>query len=182
MIDNQRRVLVAYAGWAGSTAGVAERIAEVMNRSGFAAEARRAGDVKDVAAFDAVVLGAAVRAGKLHPDARKFAARNTAELNSRPFAAFVVCLAMTSADEKGRAQAETYLEPVRRMVRPACEGRFAGAYDPQKLGFLGRQVMRMIKAAPGDFRKWDEIETWAAGLVPLFSTRPAQAEARFPAS
>jgi menaquinone-dependent protoporphyrinogen oxidase len=173
MTDTKPKVLVAYATWAGSTAGVAERIAEVLNRNGFAAEALRARDVPGTSAYSAVVLGAAVHAGKLHPDALKFAGRNTADLNSKPFAAFVVCLAMTAADEKGRAQAAAYLEPVRQKVRPVCEGRFAGAYDPTKVNIVMRTIMdKMIKAPPGDFRRWDEIETWAASLVPLLGRQP----------
>ena len=171
MSDKPPKMLVAYATWAGSTAEVAERVAEVLNRNGLSAGAMRAREVKDVAAYDAVVLGTPVRAGRPHPDALRFAARNAAELNSKPFAAFVVCLAMSSPDEQGRAQAENYLEPVRQKARPVCEGRFAGAYDPQKLNVITRQIMKMIKAQPGDFRKWDEIEAWAAGLVPLFGAK-----------
>jgi hypothetical protein len=30
-----------------------------------------------------------------------------------------------------------------------------------------------MKAESGDFRKWDEVEAWAASLAPLFSARPA---------
>ncbi len=173
MTDTKPKVLVAYATWAGSTAGIAERIAEVLNRNGCAAEAMRARDVRDAAAYEAVVLGSPVHAGRLHPNALKFAGRNATDLKSKPFAAFVVCLAMTATDEKGPAQAAGYLEPVRQKVMPVCEGRFAGAYDPQKAGFLARQIMKMIKASPGDFRKWDEIESWATSLVPLLSQRPA---------
>jgi menaquinone-dependent protoporphyrinogen oxidase len=171
MTDTKRRVLVAYATWAGSTAGVAERIAEVINRSGLAAEAKRAREVKDTAAYDAVVLGTAVHAGKLHPDALKFLDRNKAALEAKPLAAFVVCLAMKDGDEKVRATAATYLDPLRLRVKPVSEGLFAGAYAPEKLGFVVRQIMRMIKAPPGDFRKWDEIEAWAVSLAPLFAAR-----------
>jgi len=171
MTDTKRRVLVAYATWAGSTAGVAERIAEVINRSGLAAEAKRAREVKDTAAYDAVVLGTAVHAGKLHPDALKFLDRNKAALEAKPLAAFVVCLAMKDGDEKGRATAATYLDPLRLRVKPVSEGLFAGAYAPEKLGFVVRQIMRMIKAPPGDFRKWDEIEAWAVSLAPHFAAR-----------
>jgi menaquinone-dependent protoporphyrinogen oxidase len=175
MTDTKSKVLVAYATWAGSTAGIAERIAEVLNRNGFAAEAVRARDVRDASRYDAVVLGTAVHAGRLHRDALKFAGRNAAALGTKPFAAFVVCLAMTATDEKGRTQAATYLEPVRRQAKPMSEGYFAGAYDPQKAGFVARQIMKMIKAPPGDFRKWDEIETWATSLIPLLGSRPATA-------
>jgi menaquinone-dependent protoporphyrinogen oxidase len=169
MTDTSRKVLVAYASWAGSTADVAERIAEVLNGSGFAAEAVRAKDVRDLSSYDAVVLGTAVHAGKLHPDALKFARRNAADLGSKPFAAFVVCLAMKGSDEKARATAAAYLEPVRQQVKPLSEGLFAGAYDPQKLDFVLRQIMKMIKAPPGDFRKWDDVEAWASSLAPLFA-------------
>ena len=171
MTDTKRRVLVAYATWAGSTAGVAERIAEVINRSGLAAEAKRAREVKDTAAYDAVVLGTAVHAGKLHPDALKFLDRNKAALEAKPLAAFVVRLAMKDGDEKVRATAATYLDPLRLRVKPVSEGLFAGAYAPEKLGFVVRQIMRMIKAPPGDFRKWDEIEAWAVSLAPHFAAR-----------
>ena len=169
MTDAKRKVLVAYATRAGSTAGVAERVAGVLNQSGFSAEAVNAKQVGDVGSYDAVVVGSAVRAGKLMPEVLKFLDKNKAALESKPLAAFIVCLAMKDGDEKGRATADTYLDPLRLRVRPASEGLFAGAYDPEKLGFGVRQVMKMMKAPPGDFRKWDQVEAWAAGLVPLFA-------------
>jgi menaquinone-dependent protoporphyrinogen oxidase len=171
MTDKTRKALVAYATWAGSTAGIAERIAEVLNRNGLTAEALPAKQVRDTASYGAVVLGGAVHAGKLHPDAVKFARRNKADLDAKPFAAFVVCLTMKESDDKSRTTASAYLDPVREHVKPASEGLFAGAYDPNKLGFVARTIMKMTKAPPGDFRKWDEIEAWAASLTPLFASR-----------
>jgi menaquinone-dependent protoporphyrinogen oxidase len=173
MTDTNRKVLVAYATWAGSTVGVAERIAEVLNRNGFAAEALRARDVPDTSSYSAVVLGSPVHAGRPKSEALKFLEQNRADLTSKPFAAFVVCLAAKGSDEKSQATAAAYLEPVRTQVKPLSEGIFAGAYDPAKVNFVLRTVMdKMIKAPPGDFRKWEEIEAWAASLVPLFAARP----------
>ena len=172
MTDNPRKVLVAYATWAGSTAGVAERIAEVLNRNGLTAEAVRAKEVRDISPYGAVVLGSSVHAGKLHPDALKFARRNAAGLGAKPFAAFIVCLAMKGSDEKARATAAAYLDPVRLQVKPLSEGLFAGALNLDKLGFVERTIMKAMKAESGDFRKWDDVEAWAASLAPLFAARP----------
>jgi menaquinone-dependent protoporphyrinogen oxidase len=123
-------VLVAYGTRAGSTAGVAERVAEVLNRNGFSAQAAEAKKVKDTASYDAVVLGSSVRAGKLKPEVLKFLDKNIADLSAKPFAAFVVCLTMKDSDEKSRTTAGAYLGPVRLRVKPLSEGLFAGAYDP----------------------------------------------------
>ncbi len=173
MTNTTRKVLVAYGTRAGSTAGVAERVADVLNRNGFAAQAVDVKKVKDAASYDAVVLGSSVRASKLKPEVLKFLDKNEAVLNAKPFAAFVVCLAMTGTDEKSRTTASSYLDPVRLRAKPLSEGLFAGTYDPAKADFVTRTIMKMIKATPGDHRKWDEIEAWAAGLAPLFSSSPA---------
>lgn len=172
MADARKRVLVAYATRAGSTAGVAERVAEVLSSNGFAAEAVNVKKAGDVASCDAVVVGSAVRAGKLMPEVLKFLDKNKTALAAKPLATFVVCLAMKDWDEKGRATAGPYLAPVRERVKPLSEGLFGGAYDPDKVGFVERQILKMIKAPSGDFRRWDEIEAWATGLTPLFSPRP----------
>ncbi len=170
MTDAKRKVLVAYGTHAGSTAGVAERVAEILNRSGLAAEAVRAKEARDVGSYDAVIIGSAIRAGKLMPEVLRFVDKNRGILEAKPLAAFIVCLAMKDGDEKGRATAGPYLDPLRLLVKPVSEGLFAGVYDPAKVNFVMRTIMdKMVKAPPGDFRKWDKIETWAAGLVPLFT-------------
>jgi menaquinone-dependent protoporphyrinogen oxidase len=155
MVDTTKKVLVAYGTRAGSTAGVAERISDVLKRGGFAAEAIPANEVRDVASYGAIVLGSAVRAGKLMPEALRFLDKNRAAIAARPFAAFIVCLTMKDTDEKSRTAASAYLEPVRARVKPLSEGLFAGVMDSPQ----------------GDYRKWDEVEAWAAELVPPFSVR-----------
>ena len=170
MTDTTKKVLVAYGTRAGSTASVAERVAAVLKSNGFAAEALPADKVRDVASYGAVVLGSAVRAGKLMPEALKFVEKNKAAIAARPFAAFVVCLTMKECDEKSRAAASAYLEPVRLRSKPLSEGLFGGVMDLAKLGVFERTIMKAMKAPQGDYRNWTEVEAWAAGLVPLFGT------------
>ena len=52
-------VLVAYASRHGATQGIAERIAQTLEKSGVTAEARPAATIKGVAGYDAFVIGSA---------------------------------------------------------------------------------------------------------------------------
>ena len=108
-------VLVTYATRSGSTTGIAERIAAALKGRGIAVEVRPVKEVKDPAGYRAIVLGSPVRAGREMPEALKFAQRHQAALGERPFAAFVVCLAMTEPTEANCATALAYLEPIRAL-------------------------------------------------------------------
>jgi menaquinone-dependent protoporphyrinogen oxidase len=65
-------ILVAYASRAGSTAGVAEAIGQTLAESGAHVEVRRMQDVKDLAAYRAVVAGSAIQGGHWLPEAMHF--------------------------------------------------------------------------------------------------------------
>ncbi len=78
------RVLVAYASKLGSTAEIAEAIAQVLRDGGHHALAVPARDVTTLESWDAVVLGSAVYAAYWQRDARKFTERFHDELKARP--------------------------------------------------------------------------------------------------
>lgn len=79
-----RSVLVAYGTTNGSTARIAETIAEVLRKEGMPAEAVPARSVTDVSSYDAVVVGGGLYAGRWHKDARRFVRRHGRELAERP--------------------------------------------------------------------------------------------------
>ena len=45
-------------------------------------------------------------------------------------------------------------------------GLFAGALDYKKLPLLLKLILKAMKTHEGDFRDWEEIHAWAAGLRP----------------
>jgi menaquinone-dependent protoporphyrinogen oxidase len=49
---------------------------------------------------------------------------------------------------------------------------FAGKLDRTGLNLLERAAVRAAKATDGDFRDWEEIRSWAAGIA-----KPLTAEA-----
>ena len=66
------RVLMAYGSKHGATAEIAEAIGEMIREAGLDVDVLRAGAVKDLAPYAAVVLGIAVYAGRWHKEAVRF--------------------------------------------------------------------------------------------------------------
>jgi len=161
------KILVTYASKCGSTGEVAEEIGQVLCKSGIEAEVRLAKDVDDVNGYQAVVVGSAVRMGQWLPEATKFIETHRDALSRVPVAYFTVCMTMQEDTEENRREVMGYLEPVRAMVQPRDVGLFAGAMDYGKLPFVFRLMIKAMKVPEGDFRDWDSIRDWAAGLRPL---------------
>src|SRR4051794_24607977 len=84
------RVLVGHASAAGSTAGIAERIAGTLREAGLEADARPLGPGVSVDDVDAVVLGSAVHSMHWLPEALQFLTRTAATLGARPVWCFSV--------------------------------------------------------------------------------------------
>jgi menaquinone-dependent protoporphyrinogen oxidase len=83
---------------------------------------------------------------------------------------FAVCLAMKDDTVENRHKALGYLDPVRKQfsqVKPVDMGLFAGAVDYKKLSFAYSVILKVKGAPEGDFRNWEAIRNWAAGVSPV---------------
>lgn len=87
---SEQRVLVAFANQAGSTAGIADEIGEVLRRAGHVVDCRLAGDVADVTPYRAVILGSGVFVPRRRSDGGGFLVRHATALAARPVWLFCV--------------------------------------------------------------------------------------------
>lgn len=168
-----RPVLVAYASKYGSTAEVAERVAEALSAKGIVAQAKPASEVRELSEYSAVVLGTAMFFFRLHSDAKRFLSRNKAALRGVPVAVFALGPFHDTPEEIADARRpldaflvkNPWLEPVAVTV-------FGGRLDPERLRFPDN--VPMMRALPAsDARDWEKIAAWADALVPLLGAGTA---------
>ncbi|MHB9864155.1 flavodoxin domain-containing protein [Streptomyces sp. YIM S03343] len=156
------KVLVTYGTKYGSTADIAKAVAGVLTKEGIAAEAAPAGGVKDVTAYDAVVVGGGLYAGRWHKDARRFVRRNRRALADRPVWFFSSGPLDASASEKDIPP----VSAVRRAMNEVdARGHvtFGGRLDADTKGAVAHMLIR--NGMTGDFRDFTEIEVWAQQIA-----------------
>lgn len=166
-------VLVAYATKYGSTQEVAEVIATTLREHGLEVEVRPAHEVRSLQGYGAVVLGAALYAGRWHADARHFLKRYRAVLLRLPVAIFA--LGPLDDSKKQWLDARTQLNQAltkEPWLTPVNIEMFGGVIDPAKLHFPFNHM------PAGDARNWTAIRSFAERVAAAFQrTVPVPAAA-----
>ncbi len=163
------KILVTYASRAGSTAGVADAIGKTLAANGTQVDVKPMNEVKDLGPYRAVVAGSAIHGGIWLPEGMEFLQTYQTELESRPFAAFLVCITLAMKNgEQYREGIKERMAPVRSLVEPVSEGYFAGALDLSKLSGIVKLGMGAVVALgifpKGDHRDWTAIQSWAESI------------------
>lgn len=157
------KTLVAYATMYGSTREVAEAVAVALREDGSVVDVRPAAEVKRLADYGPVILGAPLIMHRFHKDARKFLARNREELQDRPVAIFA--LGPCTQDEQEwsdcRGQLADELQQL-EWLSPVEAELFGGRFDPELLRFPLNKFAGAAEAS--DARDWEAIRRWATGL------------------
>lgn len=180
------RVQVVYASRHGGTAGIAERIAEILRAEGADVMVADAADRPDPSGFDAYVIGSGVQIGSWHKEGTEFLERNQATLATRPVWLFSSGpLPGSSKMTEGADRLTLALGP---EEGPGSGGRkkitglavaihardhrvFYGAFNPDDPAkSMQERLVRLLPAAKavlpeGDFREWDLIEAWAREIA-----------------
>jgi menaquinone-dependent protoporphyrinogen IX oxidase len=195
-------ILIVYTTNAGSTAEVAEMIAEEIGQAGDQVDVRRIEEVNSVAGYDAVIVGAPMILG-WHRKARKFIRQHRQALSKIKTAYFCMAMMLTATSSPAPSPAptcidpglakppktpdhlsikerysltENYLRPILRTapeVHPVSVAFFGGKLEMFRLKLLQMLfVMLIIRAQPGDLRDESFIRQWAEDTRSLLSGNP----------
>jgi menaquinone-dependent protoporphyrinogen oxidase len=162
-----KKILVAYGSRDGATAGIAERIGEVLKKAGFAVDVLSAEKAGEPAGYDAVVLGGALYIGQWRREAANYLAKHEGALAKLPvwlFSSGPTSKRDVKEEMEGFAFPEK-LKPIAERVKPKEHVIFKGAITFLKLNFMEKFIMKQMKVTEGDYREWKVIEDWAEGIA-----------------
>jgi menaquinone-dependent protoporphyrinogen oxidase len=163
-------VLVGYATQYGSTQEVAEAVAAALRENGLEVDIQPLRNVRSLAEYRAVVMGAPLLMFHWHKDALQFLARHRKDLTERPVAVFALgpthdpYEAQEWQDSRDQLNKELARFP---WFKPAALEMFGGQYDPAKLRFPLNLFAG--KEPASDLRDWAAIRAWAAALKPILA-------------
>lgn len=163
------KVLVTAASKHGATTEIAQAIAEVLAGQGIDAPMLAPADVRDVDDYDAAIVGSAVYAGQWLGSAKEMVSRCAKGLSERP-----VWLFSSGPIGDPPKPAEDPVDAAEMVAATrAREHRvFGGRLDRSRLGFAEKAIVVALRAPNGDFRDWDAIRAWAAGIAESLRARP----------
>jgi menaquinone-dependent protoporphyrinogen oxidase len=188
------KILVTYATASGSTAEVAQAVAEEIAKSGCQVDVLPVGEVETLAAYDGVVVGGPLIMG-WHRAALGFLKQHSQALRTMPLAVFITAMSLTQTGETSvagvpvfvdeklptpparaghlslrerYATLANYLQPILAATRPAQPvsiGFFGGRLDYGRLQWWAVLfAMVIIRARAGERRNWPAIRAWAVAL------------------
>lgn len=174
------RALVAAASRYGATAEIAQEIGRELSERGVTVDVLPPGEVRSLSGYDAVVLGSAVYSGHWLEPATALVERLAGTWGDRP----VWLFSSGPTGNPGRPLVQKMgCDPVDlphvRDVTGAREHRmFAGKLDRSNLGFAQRAALVVVRGLEGDFRDWDDVRKWAAGIADALLPTPSPRDPR----
>ena len=167
------RVKIFYSTTDGHTVEICRRISRTVEALGHSVEMF---DIKgepllEEGTFDKIVIGASIRYGKHQPVVKAFIDRYQPMLESHPSALFSVNV-VARKPEKNTPETNPYLQKFLKTLdwRPRNLAVFAGKIDYPSLGFVDRNMIRLIMwitKGPTDpslvveFTDWDKVDEFA---------------------
>lgn len=163
----EEKILITFASRNGATGEIAEKIGVVLRQANLSVDIFPVDGVHNLSPYRAVILGSAIYIGSWRKEAVKFLERHADSLAERPVWLF-------SSGPTGEGDPVALVEgkvlpdglkPLVERICPRDIAVFHGYIDPHRINFLERAVIKNMNKPFGDFRDWDLITAWAAGVA-----------------
>ncbi|HDP77986.1 MAG TPA: hypothetical protein ENN47_07365 [Mesotoga infera] len=159
----KKKTLVAYATKRGSTAEIAEKIGEVLEKRQVQVDVMPVREVVDLSPYKTVILGTAIYIGLWRREAVKFLKTYADELAKMTFWIFLSG-PTGEGDPLELLDGWRFPESMRHMIeqiKPAEITCFGGRIESCKMNPFEKMIIKKVGAKIGDFRNWGSIASWA---------------------
>lgn len=164
-----KTALVAYGSTRGATAEIAAAVADTLRGAGIVVDCVPVAGVRDLARYDAVIVGGAMTARRWHRDASRFVSRHAPALRQRPVWLF------SSGGDAG-------VDDARPIPQVDALLRRVGARGHVTFGDRGAFIASaMARTSAGELRDFSAISAWSALRASDIATLPCAVEAIVPA-
>lgn len=153
------KILVAYGTKRGGTQGVAQMLANALEKEGAQVVVEPADGVRDVEGFDAVVVGGSLYMGRWHKDATRLVKRLADPLSRRPVWLFSSGPLGEDAEEHPDVPPVDKVSGLMGRIDARGHVTFGGALDEDASGII---ASKMAATMAGDWRDPEAIAGWAA--------------------
>lgn len=155
-------ILVTAASKHGATAEIAAAIAAHLAELDLPADVRAPDEVTDMAGYDAVILGSAVYAGRWLASAKALVERCGPALRERPVWLFSSGpVGEPAKPDEPPADAAAMVDATGAREHRVLPGKI----DKGELGLAERAIVAVVRAPDGDYRDWDALRAWVAGIA-----------------
>jgi menaquinone-dependent protoporphyrinogen oxidase len=161
------RVLILYSTTDGHTVEICKRIKKRVEARGNSVQLKdlKDGPQLDRGEFDKIVIGASIRYGKHQPLVHEFIRKNQEILEGCPNAFFSVNV-VARKPEKNQPETNPYMQKFLKKIdwQPQKLTVFAGKIDYPSLGFMDKQMIRLIMwmtKGPTDPKAVVEFTDWS---------------------
>jgi menaquinone-dependent protoporphyrinogen oxidase len=106
----------------------------------------------DLEAFDRIVIGGSIHAGRIQGSVRRFLVANREILLRKKFGLYLCCM---EKDEKARLQFDASF-PGEFRSRAAASGLFGGEFNFQRMNFVAKAIVKKIAKTDKSVSNIDE--------------------------
>jgi menaquinone-dependent protoporphyrinogen oxidase len=160
------KALVVYGSKLGGTEGLADMIGQALIEQQWQVTVRPAAVKEaDVGAYDAVVIGGGLYAGRWHKDARRFVKRESKALRTANVWLFSSGPLGDAAESAGSLEPVPHVAQLMADIGARGHATFGGRLSPDARGF---PASAMAKKMSGDWRDDEQVRSWVKEITAEF--------------
>lgn len=156
-------VLVTTASRYGATAEIGDAIGRTLEARGIAADVAAIENVAELTDYDAVVIGSGVYMGRWLEPARTFVEAHADDLAERPTWLF----SSGPIGDPPKPGVDDAVDVTAQVETSHARDHhvFTGRLERDGLHLCDRIGVAVVRAPDGDYRDWQDVESWARSIA-----------------